>query len=53
MKEDTAALELQLKNNSYKQLTNELVSDNAKKFLDQYNSFYQIMLTDQRQWQDL
>jgi hypothetical protein len=37
---DTAALELQLKNNSIQQLTNELVSDNAKSFwINIYNSF--------------
>jgi hypothetical protein len=46
MKDDTDALELQLKNNSIQQLTNELVSDNAKKsfWINIYNSFYQIMV---------
>ena len=46
MQEDTLALELQLKNNSIQQLTNELVSDNAKKcfWINLYNSFYQIMV---------
>jgi hypothetical protein len=46
MKNDTAALELQLKNNSMQQLTNELVSDDAKKcfWINIYNSFYQIIV---------
>jgi hypothetical protein len=46
MKEDTVALEQQLKNNSIQQLTNELVSDDAKKcfWINIYNSFYQIIV---------